>query len=187
MRIELKSNILITGWTASPTHPGGAKISIHRVKQRKMALFFSMASYVFVNRISDEEWLEEWCKRLEDIAQWPFQYDWIPNTSFLVVSFCEDRNGTKFRSEDFVNNLRGTEYNKLKVNDGKPFSEFKMEEEVDKSSCPDYLDNPWAEVHQRRGVNSSSAASVVHRNTPKKKKKTSKKSLHTTKDAVPRM
>ena len=112
-------------------------------------IVFSTTSY-FDDQTSDKEWckaLEERCSVIEDIARRSFHFDWFPNTRCLAVSFCNNRDGTRFDPKEFLNNLQDTHYNALKVSSAQPFSEFKIEDEMDRAPDPDI---PWAEVSSKK-------------------------------------
>lgn len=78
-------------------------------KVKENGIVFSMAPNAFGNRIPDKAW----CKRLESITQWPFQYYWFQidnrDTDDLVIVFLNDRDGVKFDLENFFATIRNTE------------------------------------------------------------------------------
>ena len=80
-------------------------------KVKESGIVFSMVSRAFGNRVPDKAW----CKQLESIAQWPFQYYWFQIngelTNNLVIVFSDDKEAGKFDCATFLDTIRKAEAN----------------------------------------------------------------------------
>ncbi len=78
---------------------------------KESGIVFSMTPKAFGNRVPDKAW----CKQLESIAQWPFQYYWFQTkgmlTDNLVIVFRQDKKAGKFDCTKFLAAIKTAETN----------------------------------------------------------------------------
>ena len=107
-------------------------------KVKAFSIVFTMKAEAFKNRVPSEKWI----KKLESIAQWPFQYYWFESrkrspTDDLVITFKTDPSAGEFDVAIFLSNVSGSSDSECKLEHVKKVQTFRQYIEQEFKEDPD--------------------------------------------------